>query len=336
MNNISQNSMDIRVGGFRITVVQSLRDPKTEDLVLLNMYGPPQSIRAVWASLKSRKSYHWEFGGTVKLNKSPGHKVFKTEMPNGWANWTFVSIQAIPKQLDPSMPTYCWTQRFSSRELEKPPSSAYPILMASLPYPMLEEWTDYLWHKGRERRVILELRKPTGITGFKILPDKKKWKDIIKEGFTSQKIYIDKPLPSKPVEPEPIHDDEDTPYINVYSRKNALADELQYDANIEPFLDVTQQHYKWPVYMSREVYWLMKDSVETDGNYTDYKGIWHDILNMSLRLNKKVNETTRTFEAYVRMENGFEELQHFTIVTGPFDYDNDTPCIYVKLSSEID
>lgn len=339
MNNISQNSMDIRVGGFRVTVVQSLRDPNTEDLVLLNMYGPLQSIRAVWASLKSRKSYHWEFGGTVKLNKSPGHKVFKTEVPNGWANWTFVSRQAIPKQLDPSMPTYCWTQRFSSRELEKPPSSAYPILMASLPYPMLKEWTDYLWHKGRERRVILELRKPTGITGFKILPDRNKWESIIKEGFTSQQIYIGEPLPPKPVEPtkqgEAINIVSDE-IIDIYSRKDAIADEQQYDANIEPFLDVTQQHYKWPVYMSREVYWLMKESVETDGNYTDYKGIWHDILNMSIRLYKEVNETTKTFEAYVRMENGLEELQHFTIETGPFDYDDPTPCVYVKLSSEID
>jgi len=335
MNNISVGSIDMRVGGFRVSIAQSLRDPNTEDLALLNMYGPLQTVRAVWASLKSRKIYHWEFGGTVKLSKIPGHIVLKADMPNGWANWTFVSRQAVPKLLDPSMPTYCWTSDLGAHGLGKPPESAYPILMASLPYPMLEEWTDYLWQKGLERRAILELRRPTGVVGFKIIPDRKKWENIIKEGFTSQQIYIDEPLSPKP-QPEITHKDEDAPYIDVYSRKNALADEIQYDANIEPFQDVTQQHYKWPVYMSREVYWLMKESVETDGNYTDYKGIWHDILNMSLRLYKEVNETTKTCEAYVRMENGLEELQHFTLETGPFDYDDPSPCVYVKLSSEID
>ena len=259
MNNISNNSTDMRVGGFRVSIAQSLRDPDTEDLALLNMYGPLQTIRAVWASFKSRKSYHWELGGTVKLSKIPGHIVLKADMPNGWANWTFISRQAIPKLLDPSMPTYCWTPRFSSRE-HFVPSSAYPILMASLPYPMLEEWTDYLWNKGRERRVILELRKPNGVTGYKILPDRNKWEDIIKEGFTSKQIYIDEPMTEPEPQPEPVHDDEDPPYISVYGRKAALADEFQYDANIEPFADVTQQHYKWPVYMSKEVYWLMKES----------------------------------------------------------------------------
>ncbi len=336
MNSISNNATSIHIGGFRINVAQSLRDPNTEDLVLFNMYGPLQSVRATWASLKGRKTYYWEFGGTVKLNKSPGHIVLKTEIPNGWANWTFVSRQAIPKLLDPSLPTYCWTQRTNTHNLPKPPSSAYPTLMASLPYPMPEEWTDYLWEKGKDYRVILELRRPIGVTGYKILPDRKTWATIIKEGFTSKQIYIDKPPHSKPVELKTI---ETSPYgdiIDIYSRKEALLDEVQYDANIEPFSDVTQQHYKWPVYMSRSVYWTMKASVEAKDSWTDFKGIWHDILTVSNSYYQEISDTVRKFTVIIRDENGTQRGFEFVSETGALDYDDPSPCVYVRLSSEDD
>lgn len=324
-----------RINGFSIKVAQHLRDPNTDDLPLLNIYGPLQAIRAVWAKLtSSRRTYCWELGGNVSLQKDPGHVLLKKDTPNGWANWTFISRQAIPKFLNPSMPTYCWTPNFNSRGLDKAPNSAYPVLMATLPFPMLEEWTDYLWYSGINKRLIFELRKATGVSGFKILPVKEKWAEIIKEGFTNQQIYIKEPMPEPEITAP--QKEEDPPYIDVYRRKDALLDEFQYDANIEPFADITKQHYKWPVYMSKEVYWLMKESVETEGNYTDYKGIWHDILNMSLMHYKEVDSRTKTCSVYVRMENGIEELHDFTLEFGPLDFDDPTPCVYVKLSSEID
>jgi len=341
MNNVSNNIIEVRINGFGVKVAQCLRDPNSEDLALFNMYGPLQAVRAVWASLKSKKQYQWEFGGTVKLNKAPGHIVLKSEMPNGWANWTFISRQAIPKLLDPSMPTYCWTQEFNSRELTKPPESAYPILMASLPFPMLEPWTEFLWHKGRERRVVLELRKPTGVTGFKILPDRNKWETIIKEGFTSQQIYIDKPVPPKPDPFAPAVQGEAINIVSgeimhLYSRKEAILDEQQYDANIEPFLDVTQQHYKWPVYMSREVYWTMKESIEGHGSWTDFKGIWHDILTVSNSYYNELSSTEKEFTVIIRNKDGLEQGFDFRLETGATDYDDPSPCVYIRLSSEID
>jgi hypothetical protein len=330
--------MDVRINGFSVKVAQSLRDPATEDLALFNIYGPLQSVRAVWAGLKSRKQYHWEFGGTVKLNKSPGHILLKTDTPNGWANWTFISRQAIPKLLDPSLPTYCWTQTYNPHN-QKPPESAYPVLMATLPFPMLEEWTDYLWNSGRDRRVIIELRKPTGVMGYKILPNRTVWEEIIKNGFSSQQIYIDKPAPPKPV--KPIKQGEainivSGEIINIYSRKEAIADEQQYDANIEPFQDVTEQHYKWPVYMSREVYWLMKESVEGEGSWTDFKGIWHDILTLSNSHYQEISQTQRKFGVVIRDKHGLQTIFEFESETGAFDYDDPSPCVYVKLSSEDD
>lgn len=326
----------VRINGFSVRVSQHLRDPRTDDLPLLNMYGSPQAVRAVWAKLTSTKTYCWELGGEVRLQKDPGHVLLKTDTPNGWTNWVFISRQAIPKFINPSMPTYCWTTDFNSHGLIEPPESAYSVLMATLPFPMLEEWTKYLWQSGINERLIHELRRPTGVTGFKILPAKEKWAEIIKKGFDDQQIYIKEPVVEPKIEQKPYSDQDYFQPISVYSRKDALLDELQYDANIEPFADVTKQHYKWPVYMSKEVYWLMKESVETEGNYTDFKGIWHDILNMSLVLYEEIDSRTKTCSVYVRMENGLEELQHFTFEFGPFDYDDPTPCVYVRLSSEID
>lgn len=337
---IASSMIDVRISeGFSVKVAQSLRDHNTDDLPLLNIFGPLQTVRATWAKLTSRKVYSWELGGQVKLNKDPGHIVLKTETPNGWANWTFVSRQAIPKFLDPSMPTYCWTDKLGFHSSPPPPESAYPVLMATLPFPMLKEWTDYLWQTGQDKRVILELRKSTGVTGYKIIPDQKVWHEIVQDGFNRHQIYIVEPAPPKPIaEPTETPDNitETAEYIDVYSRKEAIQDNQQYDANIEPFRDVTEQHYKWPVYMSREVYWLMKESVEAEKSWTDYKGIWHDILNMSNVLYKTISDSTRSFEIRIRAPNGRQILHKFESETGPFDYDDPTPCVYVKLASGLD
>ncbi len=337
---IASNMIDVTIsGGFSVKVAQSLRDHNTDDLPLLNIYGPLQTVRATWAKLTSRKVYSWELGGQIKLNKDPGHIVLKTETPNGWANWTFISRQAIPKFLDPSIPTYCWTNKLGFRNAPPPPESAYSVLMATLPFPMLEEWTDYLWQTGLDKRVIRELRKSTGVTGYKIIPNQKVWREIVQDGFNRHQIYIGEPAPSKPPEPQPktrpMSDDPIAHMIDVYTRKDAIRDEQQYDANVEPFLDVTEQHYKWPVYMSREVYWLMKESVEGEGSWTDYKGIWHDILNMSTVLYKTISDTRKTCEIRILIA-GKQQLYEFELETGPLDYDDPTPCVYVKLASELD
>ncbi|MCK5614462.1 hypothetical protein KAR91_72025 [Candidatus Pacearchaeota archaeon] len=334
---IASSMIDVHIsGGFSIKVAQSLRDHNTDDLALLNIYGPLQSIRATWAKLTSRKVYSWELGGNVKLQKDPGHVILKTETPNGWANWTFISRQAIPKLLDPSRPTYCWTENLGFDSSNTPPKSAYPILMATLPFPMLEEWTDYLWQTGLEKRVIRQLRKPTGVTGYKIIPDQKVWREIVQDGFNRHQIYIGEPAPPRIIEPANEPETETPNYIDIYGRKEAIADEQQYDANIEPFQDVTEQHYKWPVYMSREIYWLMKESIEAEGSWTDYKGIWHDILHMSNARYKTISDRRKSCEVIIAGEQQIQTIHQIEIETGPMDYDDPTPCVYVKLASELD
>ncbi len=39
--------------------------------------------------------------------------------------------------------------------------------------------------------------------------------------------------------------------IHAYTRKEALEDGFQVDANVGDFAEVTKQHYRWPVFMSR-------------------------------------------------------------------------------------
>ena len=40
--------------------------------------------------------------------------------------------------------------------------------------------------------------------------------------------------------------------IHSYSRKEAIEDGFQVDANIGDLAEVSKQHFKWPVFMSRQ------------------------------------------------------------------------------------
>src|SRR3990172_8438572 len=78
---------------------------------------------------------------------------------------------------------------------------------------------------------------------------------------------------------KPLFDESDL--IFVYSRKQALEDGVQVDANVGDFADVTLRHFHFPVYMTRTLFDLIQKKVERRGSYYDYKGIWHDICWMA-------------------------------------------------------
>jgi hypothetical protein len=63
--------------------------------------------------------------------------------------------------------------------------------------------------------------------------------------------------------------------------------------------EVTRQHFKIPVTVSDGVIDLMRRAVESDWP-NDYKGIWHDILGMSITGGKDISPNERLFTVIIR------------------------------------
>jgi hypothetical protein len=125
----------------------------------------------------------------------------------------------------------------------------------------------------------------------------------------------------------------DDDIIDVYSRKDALEDGFQVDANKEPFAEVSRQHYKFPIYMTRSVYDLIERAVQNERWANDWKGVWHDILWMSRVMKRHIDESTVVFQVIIR---GAGRKSKYTMIAevGPKDYDDPSPAITIRLPGE--
>ena len=69
--------------------------------------------------------------------------------------------------------------------------------------------------------------------------------------------------------------------ISTYTLAQALEDGVLVDANEGDLAEVTQQHTKLKVYMTRALFDLIEKAVNNKRQCNDWKGVWHDILWMS-------------------------------------------------------
>jgi len=123
--------------------------------------------------------------------------------------------------------------------------------------------------------------------------------------------------------------------IFVYSRKEALADGVQVDANIGDLAEVTRQHYKFPVYMTAGVFDLMEQAVNNAEACNDFKGVWHDILFMSHAFSREVSPERREFQVIITTGPGLKEIIYdLAAECGPQDFDNAAPVVTIMLRDE--
>lgn len=123
--------------------------------------------------------------------------------------------------------------------------------------------------------------------------------------------------------------------IHTYTRAEAVEDGFQVTANEGDFAEVTQQHYKYPVYMSRAVFNLIEKAVNNKKHCNDYKGIWHDILHMSKVHYRPIGETARLFKVIIKGA-ARQSIFYMVIECMPHDIDDPSPCYYVRLYGETD
>jgi hypothetical protein len=131
---------------------------------------------------------------------------------------------------------------------------------------------------------------------------------------------------------QPIFTPDDVIY--AYTRKQALEDGVQVDANTGDFAEVTRQHYKYPVYMTRTIFDLVERAVENKHFWNDYKGVWHDILWMSRVYSRRIDEQTREFIVIIK---GAGRKSKYTLVAqcGPMDIDDPQPVVTIMMPDEL-
>lgn len=119
--------------------------------------------------------------------------------------------------------------------------------------------------------------------------------------------------------------------IDAYSRTQAIEDGVLVDAMQGDFAEVSRQHFKYPIAMSRAVFELMERAVNNPKWCNDYAGIWHDILHMSKCAAYKRTETTSWFQCIITGV-GRKRYYNFKIVCGPGD--TPKPVLTVMLAEE--
>jgi hypothetical protein len=119
--------------------------------------------------------------------------------------------------------------------------------------------------------------------------------------------------------------------VYSYSRAQAIEDGVLVSGMDGDFLEVSQQHFKYPVAMTSAVFEIIKKAVDHPAWANDYKGVWHDILWMSRAHARQVNDSTRIFQVIIKGA-GRKSLFTFKIVCGPGD--NAEPVLTVMLPNE--
>jgi len=187
------NLSTFRLVGFQVFFSVSVRDDDTSDVILLDMIGPLQSIRGIWAALKQKKHNCYTLGGMTKLQKEPGHYVIKSILPSGFNNWTFVSRQAIPRLINNDLPTFVWYENKENRGTNDdiPPKNFMPMLQAAAPFPIMNEWANDMWKIGRRMNMIkrVDYSNQNNIKAYKIIMNRERWElkvtEAIQDGVIS-------------------------------------------------------------------------------------------------------------------------------------------------------
>ncbi len=129
--------------------------------------------------------------------------------------------------------------------------------------------------------------------------------------------------------------DQSDDLIYIYSRKQALEDGVQVDANIGDLAEVTRQHFKYPVFLTRTVYDLMERAVNNRKWLNDWKGVWHDICWMCRQSVRGLpqGENTAVFQVIIRGA-GKKSLYTMKAVCEAKDFDNAQPVITIMMADE--
>ncbi len=122
--------------------------------------------------------------------------------------------------------------------------------------------------------------------------------------------------------------------IYAYTRAQAIKDGYQMLLTDKDAQAVKEIGYKYPVYLTTTVIDLMNRAVKNDRWANDWDGILWDILWMSRRDSRPVNDYTSKFQVII---NGAGRQKYYDLIIqcGPTDIDNPAPALTIMFPEEM-
>lgn len=122
--------------------------------------------------------------------------------------------------------------------------------------------------------------------------------------------------------------------ISTYSRKQALEDGEQVDCNVGDLAEVTRQHFRYPVYMTRSVFSVMERAVNNPKYGNDMRGVWHDICTMATMQMRQHPQGDHACFRVIITGAGKNKYHDMIAVCGATDIDDARPCVCIMLPED--
>jgi hypothetical protein len=174
-----------------LTVFAPVVVPDKEDhtLIMLQMIGPAESVKANWAALMSSGAVRYVNSCQIALVGMKDHIGLNIKLPCGHMESWLIHKQASFTEMSPEKGLFYVTS-FSAEGDGPPKDMFFAMLDKLLAIPMLADWTDYLWREGEIKDLIVMI-EPTHCRGshaWKVKLDYEIWDTIIKGGVSSGQI----------------------------------------------------------------------------------------------------------------------------------------------------
>ena len=117
--------------------------------------------------------------------------------------------------------------------------------------------------------------------------------------------------------------------ISVYTRKQAIEDEVLFDLNAEGMGDICDKYYGCPIAVTSSVWGIIEGAKEFFGKYTALSFVGYQILRESKVAFKRVSHDTRLFQVMIP---GSSEEVTLKVVAGIDD--DGKSCITVMMKNE--
>jgi hypothetical protein len=172
------------VQGMRVHTPAVALDDENDDVVYLEMAGQKAAVRANWAALVGKKA-HWIGRQRVYLEGMKKHVQIQTKLPCGWLHTALIHRQASLHEANPEEPFYLLDDGRSAL-----PPLFYPMLNRCLAVPLLPAWSDYLWQRGRQEKLITLLNngEGQGYAAWRVLPAPAEWEKVVARGLKAGRL----------------------------------------------------------------------------------------------------------------------------------------------------
>jgi hypothetical protein len=162
-------------------------DPDSDEVVYLEMVGSKQAVRANWAALVGGK-VRWIGRQRIELDGMKNHALVQASLPCGWSDYVLIHKQASLQAMSPEEPFYL----LDGGSEQQIPSLFYPMLNKCLAIPLLASWSDYLWARGREERLIELLNDGIGqgYAAWRVLPASEEWQRVVQIGLAAAQLQF--------------------------------------------------------------------------------------------------------------------------------------------------